>query len=179
MILGVHVELFLAASYALFLAGAAFLLEAVARRSHRRAEDSRNSGFIYFRELDYWECPAGHQLVQLQTDHRRKVTTYRAPASACNSCSLKLNCTDSDAGRTLEKRLDSWIESELRRFHRGISLTLLLLATILLMVEAFHYSLLRERQILAGLLAFLVFVQLRLLPSLGIDFRFRMSQGLR
>ena len=179
MILGVHVEVFLAASYALFLIGVAFLLEGLARRSHKKAEDSRNSGFIYFRELDYWECPAGHQLVQLQTDHQRKVTTYRAPASACNSCSLKLNCTDSDAGRTLEKRLDSWIESELRRFHRGISLTLLLLATTLLLVEAFHYSLLRERQLLATLLVFLVFVQLKLLSPLGVDLRFRMSLGLR
>src|SRR5215469_14622762 len=121
MIFGVHVEVFLAVIYASFLAVTAFLLELVARRSQRRAEDYRISGFVYFRELDYFECPAGHQLVQLDVDHHRRIKSYRAPAGACNSCPLKLNCTDSDDGRVLEKRWDGWIESEIRRFHRGIS----------------------------------------------------------
>src|SRR5215470_6503921 len=110
MILGVHDEVLLALTYALFLLGVAALLEYLARRSQRRAEGYRTSGFVYFRELDYWECPAGHQLIQLHTDHRRRVTIYRAPASACNSCSLKLNCTDSDQGRILERRLNTWFE---------------------------------------------------------------------
>lgn len=177
MIQGVHLEVLLAITYSLFLTGVAFVLEGLARRSYRRAAAYRNSGFVYFRELDYWECPAGHQLVQLQTDHRRKVTTYRAPASACNSCSLKLNCTDSDAGRTLEKRFDLWIESELRRFHRGISLAVLFLASILLVTEVLRYSLPRERELLVGLLLLLALAQLKLLPSLGIGVRFGTSKG--
>jgi hypothetical protein len=115
--------------------------------------------------------------VQLQTDHRRKTTTYRAPASACNACSLKLNCTDSDAGRTLERRFDVWIESELRRFHRGISLALLFLASILLVTESLRYFLPREREVLVGLLLLLALAQLKLLPSLGIVPRFRPSEG--
>jgi hypothetical protein len=177
MIHGIHLEVLLAVAYSLFLAGVASVLESVARRSYRRAADYRNSGFIYFGELDYWECPAGHQLVQLQTDHHRKVTTYRAPASACNSCSLKLNCTDSDAGRTLERRFDLWIESELRRFHRGISLSLLFLASILLATEVFRYSLPRERTMLVGLLLLLAFAQWKLLPSLGIALKFRGAES--
>ena len=167
MIWGVHTEVFLALAYALFLMGVAFLLERLARRSQKRAEGYRNSGFIYFRDLDYWECPAGHQLVQLRTDHQRRVTTYRAPASACNSCSLKLNCTDSDEGRLLEKRLDTWIESELRQFHRGISLALLLLATVILVGEIVRYPPLRDREALVALLLTLGFAQVKLLPSLG------------
>ena len=163
---GIHVEVLLALTYACFLMGVAFLLELLARHSHKRAERYRNSGFTYFGELDYWECPAGSQLVQLKTDHQRRITFYRAPASACNSCSLKINCTDSDAGRLLERRSDNWVESELRRFHRGISLTLLLLATILLVAESFRYSQLHDREALAALLLLLGFAQLKLLPSL-------------
>lgn len=167
MIWGVHLEVFLALAYALFLMGVAFLLERLARRSQKRAEGYRHSGFIYFRDLDYWECPAGHQLVQLHTDHQRRVTTYRAPPSACNSCSLKLNCTDSDEGRLLERRLDTWIESELRQFHRGISLALLLLATVILLGEIVRYPPLRDREALVALLLPLGLAQLKLLPSLG------------
>ena len=164
---GLHNEVFLALTYALFLMAVAFLLERLARRSQKRAEGYRSSGFIYFSELDYWECPAGHQLVQLHTDHQRRVTTYRAPANACNSCSLKLNCTDSDEGRPLETRSNTWVESELRRFHRGISLILLLLATIILVAEIFRYPQMRDREALVGLLLPLGLAQLRLFPSLG------------
>jgi len=167
VIWGVHLEVFLALAYGLFLMGVAFLLERLARRSQKRAEGYRHSGFIYFRDLDYWECPAGHQLVQLHTDHQRRVTTYRAPASACNSCSLKLNCTDSDEGRLLERRLETWIEPELRQFHRGISLSLLLLATVILLGEIVRYPPLPDREALVALLLPLGLAQLKLLPSLG------------
>ena len=164
--MGLHAEVFLSLSYALFLMGVAVLLELLARKSHKRAEDYRNAGFVYFRELDYFECPAGHQLVRIETDHQRRITAYRAPASACKSCALKLNCTDSEEGRRLERRLDSWIASELRRFHRAISLTLLLLATVLLLAEIFRYSQPQGRRALAVLLLPLGFAQLKLLPTL-------------
>jgi hypothetical protein len=166
MILGLHLEVFLALSYALFLVAIATVLELVARHSHHRAENYRASGFIYFRELDYWECPAGRQLVQLSTDHVRRVTSYRASASDCNSCPLKLNCTDSDTGRVLEKRLDTWIESELRRFHRAISSALLLLATLLLLAETFRYPEPRDRAALALLIVVLAAALSKLLSSL-------------
>ena len=166
MILGLHTEVLLALAYALFLIGAALVLELVARRSHRRAEDYRNAGFIYFRELDYFECPGGHRLVQLQTDHQRRTTSYRAPADACNACPLKLNCTDSDSGRLLERRLDTWIESELRQFHRGISMTLLLLASVLLLAEIFRFSQPQDRRALTLVLLLLGFASLKLLGSL-------------
>ncbi|HEY1472299.1 MAG TPA: hypothetical protein VGF61_24885 [Candidatus Acidoferrum sp.] len=167
MILGVHLEVFLALTYAMFLVGVAFSLECLAGHSQKRAERYRNSGFIYFRELDYWECPAGRQLVQLHTDHQRQIVTYRAPATACNSCSLKLNCTDSEEGRILERRFDSWIESELRRFHRGISVALLLLAIIILFGEIIRYPQLHDREPLVALLLPLAVIQFKLLPSLG------------
>jgi len=166
MIFGVHVEVLLALVYALFLIAVACLLELLARRSQQRAEDYRLSGFVYFRDLDYFECPAGHQLVQLGTDRHRRIKSYRAPASACNSCPLKVNCTDSDEGRVLEKRWDMWIDSEIRRFHRAISITLLLLATLILIVEIVRYPEPHDRRALAVLLLSLGFTQFRLLPSL-------------
>jgi len=101
-----------------------------------------------------------------KTDHERRITYYRAPATACNSCSLKFNCTDSDEGRLLETRSGTWIESELRRFHRGISLALLVLATLILVAEIFRFAHPHDREALVGLLLPLGLAQLKLLPSL-------------
>jgi hypothetical protein len=144
MISGVHVEVVLVATYAIFLAGVAFVLEFLAQHSHKRSERYRNSGFVYFREMDSWECPAGRQLLRIETDYQRRIVHYRAPADACNACSLKNNCTDSSEGRLLSSHLDSWVESELRRFHRGISLVLLLLAAVILVAETIRHAEPRE-----------------------------------
>lgn len=70
-----------------------------------------------------------------------------------------------------------WIESELRRFHRGISLAVLFLASVLLVTEVLRYSLPRERELLVGLLLLLALAQLKLFPSLGIGVRFSTSKG--
>jgi len=169
MILGIHLEVLLAVTYALFLMAVAFVLELVARHSHKRAADYRHLGFTYFREFDYFECPAGRQLVQLTTDIERRVVSYRASASDCNACALKLNCTDSSGGRVLERRMDSWIESELRRFHRAISLVLLLLATILLMAEAFRYPQPRDRAVSTAVVIALIAAQSKLLPAFRVS----------
>ena len=144
MISGVHLEVVLAVSYAIFLVGVAFILEVLARHSQKRSERYRNSGFVYFQKMDLWECPAGRQLLRTETDYQRRIVHYRAPADACNACSLKKNCTDSNDGRLLESHLDSWIQSELRRFHRGISLALLLLAMVILIAETVRHAERRE-----------------------------------
>jgi hypothetical protein len=144
MMSGVHIEVVLAASYAIFLVAVAFILELLARHSHQRSERYRNSGFVYLPNVDVWECPASRQLRRTATDYQRRVVHYRASADACNACSLKKNCTDSDDGRLLKRHLDSWVESELRRFHRGISLVLLVLATIILVAETVRHGEPRE-----------------------------------
>ena len=58
MISGVHVEVLLAAIYAIFLVSVAFVLEFLARHSHKRSEHYRNLGFVYLQKMDLWECPA-------------------------------------------------------------------------------------------------------------------------
>ena len=144
MIYGIHLEVILATGYALLLVGVAAGLEWLARHSHRRSEHYRHSGFAYKQKLDVWECPTGHHLTRVETDFERKLARYRAPAHKCNACHCKKDCTDSDNGRELESRLDAWVQSELRHFHRGLSLTLLVLAAVILAVEILRHHEPRE-----------------------------------
>jgi hypothetical protein len=58
--------------------------------------------------------------------------------------------------------LDAWIESELRRFHRGISIALLVLATVLLVAEIFRYSHPHDREALFALLFPLALAEVKL-----------------
>ena len=138
MIHGIHIEVLLAGGYALLLVGVAVILEFVARHAHNRSQHFRHSGFVYQKKMDVWQCPTGIHLTREQTDFQRKIATYRAPAHKCNGCLVKGDCTDSHHGRVLESRLDAWLQSELNRFHRGISLALLLLAVLILAAEMFE-----------------------------------------
>ncbi len=165
MIRGIHIEVILAGGYALLLVGVSVILEMVARHSHHRSEHFRNSGFVYKKKLDVWQCPTGHHLTREQTDFERKIATYRAPAHKCNGCPVKGDCTDSHHGRVLESRLDAWLQSELSRFHRGISLALLLLATLILAVEMTEYRGPREWILLGGMLVPIVYSGSKLLVS--------------
>jgi hypothetical protein len=165
MIHGIHIEVMLAGGYALLLVGVAGILEIVARHSHRRSEHYRNSGFVYKQKLDVWECPTGHHLTREQTDFERKIALYRAPAHKCNVCHCKNDCTDSDDGRLLESRLDAWLQSELSRFHRGISLALLLLAVLILAAEMIEHRTLRDWLVLIPLLLPIGFAGSRYLVS--------------
>ena len=152
MIHGIHIEVLLAGGYAVLLVGVSVILEPVARHAHHRSEHFRKSGFVYKKQLDVWQCPTGHHLTREQTDFERKIATYRAPAHKCNGCHVKGDCTDSHHGRVLESRLDAWLQSELNRFHRGISLALLLLAVFILAAEMLEYRAAREWLMLGVLL---------------------------
>ena len=140
MLPGMDIEVFLASGYAVFLIIVAFSLEMAARHTHQHAERSRLAGFRYDRQRDIWECPSGQQLKRISFDHDRKLSRYRAPAAVCNGCSLKQLCTGSDRGREIEHSPDSWLQSELARFHRGISLSLVLLAGLLLIAEMIRHQ---------------------------------------
>ena len=137
MIAGFHFEVLYTAGYAVVLVGVAFALELLARRSHKMAEQMRVVGFSYHPELDVWKCPTGQHLGRRSTNENERwgIVVYQAPAHVCHVCHCKPACTDSDEGRQIEHHLDSWLKSELRRFHRGLSLLLLLLAGLLLAFE--------------------------------------------
>lgn len=131
----IHIEVLLASGYALFLLAVATCLEKLGRHTHHRSRRYQTAGFTYHQHINVWECPAGQYLKLWAFDSQRRVAQYRAEAKSCNSCALKKNCTDSEDGRTLDHPLDSWLQSEVHRFHRGISLTLVFLAGLILALE--------------------------------------------
>jgi hypothetical protein len=144
---GIDVEVLLASGYAIFLASVAAAFELAARHSHQRTRKIPIIGFSYHPELDVWKCPNGKHLYRAEALESSAVR-YRAQAHHCNSCSVKSRCTDSMEGRVIEVQTDSWLQSELRKFHRGLSLTLLLLADLILVVTMLRQNSVREQLIL-------------------------------
>jgi len=161
----IDIEVVLATGYAALLIAIAFGLEILARHAHRRSERWRVAGFWYRREHDVWECPAGERLVRVSFDHGSGLARYRAPARACNACSLKPLCTDSPHGREIEHQPDAWLQSELARFHRGMSLTLLLLAAAWLAAEMFRHRRPGELLLLGGVLVPITLLGIQLLSA--------------
>lgn len=135
MMAGVSVEFLLMLAYAVFLAFIALILEFAARHAHRRSLSMRIAGFTYHAERDVWRCPEDQHLFPVFSDPEKMLTIYRAPAHTCNACKSKPACTDSDTGREIERRDRNGLEYGMQRFHRAFSLTLLVLASLILGLE--------------------------------------------
>lgn len=127
-------EVLLAAAYGTILLASACGLDMLARHSHARADRYRTGGFRFHPHIDAWECPEGEYLHLESSDQQRRLLRYRARPVVCNSCPAKVDCTDSDDGRELVRSLDDWPRSEAGRFHRGISLALVGLASLIAVV---------------------------------------------
>jgi hypothetical protein len=84
----------------------------------------------------------------------------------CNACPVKERCTDSDRGRELVRPVDPWPHSEAGRFHRVISLMLVVLAACVLLVEIVRHHRPAEAAVLCALLALCVLVGRFLLRDL-------------
>ena len=78
--------------------------------------------------------------VESKIDNELRVVRYRAPAHTCNGCPIKSHCTDSDTGREISVSLDPWLSSAIGRFHRGISLVLLILAVLIMTIELLRHG---------------------------------------
>ena len=169
MIRRIPIEVLLAAGYAVFLVVVAIVLERLARHSHQRSEQFQVAGFKFHKGADHWECPTGQFLTRQAIDHHRRFVRYQAPSHVCNKCHIKENCTDSDTGREIEHHLDSWLQSELRRFHRGISLALLLLAMLILAIEMVRHNRFGELLLPASLLAPIGAIGLHLVRAFFAD----------
>jgi hypothetical protein len=76
-------------------------------------------------------CPEGQRLRPDEFDHERRLVRYRAQAHICNGCPLKEHCTDSDQGREVVRPIDPCRTQRRERFHRVVSLTLVLLAAVI------------------------------------------------
>jgi len=152
----VETEMVIAAGYALFLAATAFILERVARHTHKRSHGFRTNGFTYHPPRDEWECPGGHSL-ERRHGQESNVAIYRAKAHLCNACLRKDKCTDSNEGRELAYRRSPWVETQAGRFHRGISLLLFMVAAFILVIEIIrHHD--KPESILPGLVLLAIFI---------------------
>ncbi|HWR13897.1 MAG TPA: transposase [Terriglobales bacterium] len=159
-------EFILASGYAAFLVSVSAALEAVARYTHRRAQTSSTQGFTYVPENDLWRCPSGQHLHRESYDETFRIARYRAQPHHCNNCTMKSRCTDSNSGRVLEHQPESWVQSGMRRFHRGMSLTLLALAAMILVIEIVRQQQRPEQIFIAGFLLCLGLAGIRLASSL-------------
>jgi len=171
MLADFHLETLLAASYSLVMLVIAAGLEMMGRHSHRRAGQYHNRGFRFHKHADHWECPQGTRLERAEIDNELRVIRYRAPAHTCNGCPIKAQCTDSDSGREISVSLDPWLSSEIGRFHRGISLALLILATLIMAIELVRHGRGSERWILSAAVATLSLLALNVARSLRRDTR--------
>lgn len=160
-------EFTLMLAYAVSLAFIAFLFECAARHAYRRSLGASTAGFTYHPDRDVWKCPQDQHLFPIFSDSAKGVVVYRAPAAACNSCKSKAACTDSNKGREIERRDLNGLEYGMQRFHRAMSLTLLVLASLILLVELFRVSGLYPRLMLTSVLALLCLIVERLAVSLS------------
>lgn len=155
-----NTEVLLAAGYAVLLMAIALALEAAARFAHRRAGRFRVSSFTFHPRLDVWECPAGERLFPIEP-HR-----YRAAAHTCNACPLKHACTDSHRGREIVISPLDWLETEIGRFHRGMSMGLLVLVGWLTAFEAARHWDPADLRVLAGVLLIAAMLGVHLLKAM-------------
>jgi hypothetical protein len=149
----VPLECVLMLGYALSLGLIALLLEPVTRLIQRRSVGFSTAGFTYHPDQDIWRCPRDQHLVPVFSDCVKGTVIYRAPAATCNACPSKAACTDSDEGRQIERSSLSELEVGIARFHRGVSLTLLVLASLILVIELVRTSGLFPRIVLVAILA--------------------------
>ena len=156
----VPLECILMLGYALLLTLIALLLEWIARHAHRRSLRVSTAGFTYHQDRDFWRCPQDQHLFPVFSDSARGIVIYRAPAATCNACPSKVACTDSSHGREIERYSLSDLEYGMRRFHRAMSLTLVVLGSLILVVELFRTGGLYPRTILAlNLMVFCVLIR--------------------
>ena len=146
-------ETVLATGYALALALGVGALEWLSAHTHRRAMRYRTAGFEYDEQQDAWVCPQGEHLWPHEYEHERRLVRYRARPQVCNACPAKDMCTDSDDGREIVRSLDPWPHSEAGRFHRGMSLVLIVLALLVLVVAAVRNHAPGELAVVAGALS--------------------------
>jgi hypothetical protein len=149
---GFHAEPLLAIAYAMLLLGIAAFLEWMGKHSEQRSHRYHTAGFQFHKQADHWECPTGERLHRAETDHQLRVIRYRAPAHTCNRCAIKGQCTDSDRGREIAVSIDPWLSSAMGRFHRGLSLVLLILAGLIAAVELIRHDHGTERWLLSAVL---------------------------
>lgn len=146
----IHLEVILAVGYVAFLLLLVLGVELFAWLSQRGVQRTKTVGFQYHPHLSAWQCSEGNFLWLEGFDKEMRRARYRGKAQICNNCVIKHTCTDSDQGRELVDPLGHWSATEIGRFHYGIALTLLVLASFFLAVGIVRHPHPWERWILAS-----------------------------
>ena len=152
-------EFMLMAGYAFALALIVFLLGLAAGRARQRSMVLSTVGRMDNQEQDASRSPQNQHLFPVFSDPAKGITIYRAPADACNSCMSKAVCTDLNDGCEIERNSLTDVEFGMARFHRALSVTLFVLASLLLAVEFFRTGSPYPRVLLAStLMLFCIFI---------------------
>ena len=160
------IEYVLVVGYAVFLGLVALGLEVLARHMHERSLKVNTIGFTYHADRDIWSCPRDQHLFPTFADSQQGKVIYRASPAVCNACRSKAACTDSTTGREIERMESGSVESGMTRFHRVLSLTLLVLGSLILVVEFFRTEGANARLGLVGILLLLVAIGWRLMQKI-------------
>jgi hypothetical protein len=120
--------------YAVGLLGVAAILDSAGKHTANRSERFRTSGFRYSPAHDAWTCSEDAMLWPMDYDEQHHLVRYRAKPSVCNACLVKPSCTSSSNGREVTRAVAPWPHSEAGRFHRGMSLSLVAMAAVMILV---------------------------------------------
>jgi transposase len=73
--------------------------------------------FTYDPHRDVFRCPGDQELHFRKHKYTERTRVYQAPATACNACPLKTQCTDSTKGRQLKRSFDEAYLERVRGYH--------------------------------------------------------------
>jgi hypothetical protein len=138
--LPVELEAWLVLGYVAGVLVGARVFEALARVHFRRAQRYAEQGFEYDPAFDHYQCPQGERLSLHLIEPEGPMAIYRAPASSCNSCPLKVSCTPHDEGRHIYRPLAAWAETDIGRFHHRLSLLMFAVGSALSLVGLIRWA---------------------------------------
>ena len=161
------IEVIFMSGYAIMLSLIAWILELAGLHAHRRSTKVSVIGFTYHPEKDVWQCSQDQHLFPVFSDPIKGKVIYRGNAATCNACRSKAACTDSKNGREITREDTGELQFGMQRFHRAISVTLLLLACAILAVESFRTDIQSLRAVLFCVLVLFSAVIFRMIKALS------------
>lgn len=117
------VTVLLVSGYAALLLVIAWAFDHMGRRSAKRSAAWRTGNFVYHEDQDAWRCHEDQWLWPASFDPDKRVIRYQGQHAICGRCPSKDECSPTPGPRELTRQLDPWPHSEAGRFHRGISLS--------------------------------------------------------
>ena len=73
--------------------------------------------FVYDAAPDVYHCPGGQVLRFRKHKHSERTKVYQAPATVCNACPLKGECTENAHGRQVKRSFEEAYLERVRSYH--------------------------------------------------------------